>query len=109
MRAGREKGGSGTHAARLNDRVREARTSTRNLRRTQRGSDRSASGRASRDPVFRCLQHLSFKLVATIAQSRNSRACEARGPINTDQIGGSDAVERRADFDHPHGQLAAAT
>jgi hypothetical protein len=34
--------------------------------------------RASRDPVFGCVQHLSLKLVATIAQSRNSRACGAR-------------------------------
>jgi len=58
--------------------AREARTSPRNLRRTQKGSDRSASGRASRGPVFGCLQQLSLKLVATIAQSGNSRACEAR-------------------------------
>ena len=33
-----------------------------------------ASGRASRDPVFGCLQHLSLELVAMIAQSGNSRA-----------------------------------
>jgi hypothetical protein len=42
------------------------------------GSDRRASGRASRDPVFGCLQHLSLELVAMIAQSGNSRACDVR-------------------------------
>ena len=42
------------------------------------GPHRNASGRASRDPVFGCVQHLSLKLVATITQSGNSRACEAR-------------------------------
>jgi hypothetical protein len=45
---------------------------------TQRGSDRRASGRASRDPVFGCLQHLSLELIAMTAQSGNSRACEVR-------------------------------
>jgi len=39
------------------------RISTRNLGRIQRGSGRRASGRASRDPVFGCLQHLSLELV----------------------------------------------
>jgi hypothetical protein len=42
------------------------------------GPHRNASGRASRDPVFGCVQYLSLKLVATITQSGNSRACEAR-------------------------------
>ena len=37
-------------------------------------SDRRASGRASWDPVFGCLQHLSLEPVAMIAQSGNSRA-----------------------------------
>ena len=45
---------------------------------TQRGSDRRASGRASRDPVFGRLQHLSLELVAMMAQSGNSRACDVR-------------------------------
>jgi hypothetical protein len=44
----------------------------------QRGSGRRASGRASGDPVFGCLQHLSLELVAMIDQSGNSRACEVR-------------------------------
>jgi hypothetical protein len=44
---------------------------------TQRGSDRRASVRASRDPVSG-LRHLSLELVAMIAQSGNSRACEVR-------------------------------